>query len=120
LVIPTTDQNYTVRSGDTIYSIARRFGVTQNAIFSANPNIGADGRIFPGQVIVIPGTERKLGTIEVNGYIFPGSDESVVRPALPLLTYLSIFSYQVNSDGSLTNIDDEKWIQIARETESHR
>lgn len=115
LVIPTTDQNYTVRSGDTIYSIARRFGVTQNAIFSANPNIGPDGRIIPGQIIVIPGTERKLGTIEVNGYIFPGSDESIVRPALPSLTYLSIFSYQVSEDGSLNDIDDEKWIRIARE-----
>lgn len=115
LVIPTTSQSYTVKSGDTIFSIARQFGVSQNAIFGANPNIGPDGRLIPGQVIVIPGAEQKLGTIEVNGYIFPGSDESVVRSALTSLTYLSIFSYQVNANGSLNSIDDEKWIRLARQ-----
>lgn len=116
LVIPTSKQNYTVKSGDTIFSIARQFGVSQNSIFGANPSIGTDGRIIPGQLIVIPESERKLGTIEVNGYIFPGSDESVVRPSLDSLTYLSIFSYQVNADGSLNNIDDEKWIRLARQS----
>lgn len=115
LIIPVSEKKYTVKSGDTIYSISGQFGVSQNAIFSANPGIGSSGRVYQGQVIVIPVGIQKLGTIEVNGYIFPGSDENVVRPALPSLTYLSIFSYQVNADGSLKNINDDKWIQLARQ-----
>lgn len=114
IVIPSGDRTYTVKQGDSVYSIARANNLSVNAILEANPTIGADARIFPGQVITIPASE-KLGTIEVNGYIFPGSNEQFVRGALPSLTYLSIFSYQAKEDGSLTAIDDEKWIQTARQ-----
>ena len=38
----------------------------------------------------------------------------VLRKTLPNLTYLSIFSYQVNADGSLDNIEDVPLIQAAR------
>jgi spore germination protein len=115
LVLPTSSRAYTVKSGDTIYSIARANGVSQNAIFSANPHIGSNGVIYAGQVLTIPSGEQKLGTIEVNGYIFPGSNEQIVRDAFPSLTYLSIFSYQVKEDGSLVTIEDEKWIRMARQ-----
>lgn len=115
IVLPSVSRPYTVKSGDTIYSIARANDVTQNAIFSANPQIPSNGQLIPGQVITIPGQEAKLGTIEVNGYIFPFSNVQVVRDALPSLTYLSIFSYQVSEDGSLNSIDDEKWIRLARQ-----
>lgn len=115
LVLPVESLTYTVKIGDTIYSIARRYGVSQNDIFSANPSIGSNGRIYPGQTIRIPFGEEKLGTIKVNGYIFPSSDEELVKKTLPSFTYLSIFSYQVQTDGSLKTIDDEKWIRIARE-----
>lgn len=106
---------YTVRPGDSVYTIARRFGVTQSALLAANPFIGVNGRINVGDQIIIPSeTENKLGTIEVNGYIFPGSNVSVVSAAIPSLTYLSIFSYEVRADGSLNTIDDDKWITLAR------
>jgi spore germination protein len=115
LFIPAANRAYTVKSGDTIYSIARTTGVSPDLILKANPNIGSNGRIFPGQVITIPSGEQKLGTIEVNGYIFPSSNEQIVRNALPSLTYLSIFSYQAKEDGSLTSINDDKWITVARQ-----
>ena len=115
LVLPLDNLSYTVKSGDTIYSIAKKFGVSQNDIFSANPSIGSNGRIYPGQVIRVPLGEKKLGSIKVNGYIFPSTDEQLVRKTLPSLTYLSVFSYQVHADGSLNTINDDKWIQIARE-----
>lgn len=114
LVIPTGERAYTVKSGDTVYSIARANNISVNAILQANPSIGSNARIFPGQVLTISTTE-KLGTIEVNGYIFPSSNEQIVREALPSLTYLSIFSYQATEDGNLTAIDDAKWIQLARQ-----
>lgn len=114
LVIPSASRTYVVKSGDTISAIARANGISQNDLFRANPSIPQSGRITAGQTITIPAGGQKLGTIEVNGYIFPSSDEKTVQDALPSLTYLSIFSYQANPDGSLTQINDDKWIQLAR------
>ena len=47
------DSTYVVRSGDTLYSIARKFGVTVAAIARAN-NITNTSLIYVGQTLVIP------------------------------------------------------------------
>lgn len=55
-VPPTTGQTYTVRAGDTVYSIAQRYGITIRVLMAANTSIPANYRIYTGQVLVIPGT----------------------------------------------------------------
>lgn len=45
--------NTTIKSGDTIYSLANKFGTTINRIISANPNINPNN-LRIGQRIVIP------------------------------------------------------------------
>ena len=45
---------YTVRSGDTMWLIARRFGISLDALIKANPQIKDPNLIFPGQVLTIP------------------------------------------------------------------
>ncbi len=47
--------NYTVRSGDTLSGIAARNGVSLSALLSTNPQITNPNRIYPGQVIHLPG-----------------------------------------------------------------
>jgi len=44
---------YTVKPGDTVYSIARKFGKSPTAIINAN-NLANPNRIVPGQVLRIP------------------------------------------------------------------
>lgn len=53
---PTTCSGflYRVVTGDTMFSIARRFGVSLSALTAANPQITNPSSIFPGQVICIP------------------------------------------------------------------
>lgn len=45
---------YVVQPGDTLFIIARRFGVTVAAILANNPQIFDPNLIFPGQIIGIP------------------------------------------------------------------
>ena len=44
---------YEVQAGDTVYSIARRFGTTVDAIVVAN-NLADASQIYAGQVLIIP------------------------------------------------------------------
>lgn len=52
---PTGGATYTVKAGDTLYSIARKYNVTVAALAKAN-NITNYNLIRVGQVLVIPGT----------------------------------------------------------------
>ena len=60
---------YTVRSGDTLFSLARHFGIPLRDLLAANPQIDDPDQIFPGQTILIPSAPK------------PGSpSQYVVRP----------------------------------------
>ncbi len=52
---PTTTQTYVVRAGDTLYTIAQRYGVVWTALAQAN-NLVSPYVIYVGQVLAIPGT----------------------------------------------------------------
>lgn len=108
---PTT---HIVSAGESLYTIARRYGVSVNDILSANPGITSPSQIYIGERIIIP-APAKLGTIEANGYTFPSINMETLRKTLPNLTYLSIFSNEVNPDGSIRLLDnDVPLIQAAR------
>lgn len=113
LVVLADNISHTIQSGETLYSLARRYGTTVQSILDANPQITNPASLTVGQVITIPPT-RRLGSIEVNGYAFPDIDMDTLRKTLPYLTYLSIFSYEVRPDGSLSTLDDIPLINAAR------
>ncbi len=115
LVILEGERKHEIVAGESLYSIARQYGVTVEAILEANPQITSPTLIYPGQILNIPPRTKRLGDIEVNGYAFPNIDMDVLQKTLPNLTYLSIFSYQVNADGTLNPIEDEAVIKAARD-----
>ncbi|PRX26485.1 LysM domain-containing protein [Orenia metallireducens] len=45
---------YTVKTGDTLYQIAKKFNTTVEKIIAINPNIKNKNTIYPGQQIKIP------------------------------------------------------------------
>lgn len=115
LFIPSQTSNtttYTVMPGDTMYLIARRLGISLETLITANPQIANPNIIEVGQTINIPGGNMKKD-IEVNGYAIANITSDTLSRTLPYLTYLSIFSYQANRNGSLTNLFEESLINSA-------
>src|SRR5690554_280981 len=62
---PSGTFEYTIRAGDTFFSLAQRFNTTVEAIQRANPRVDPD-RLQIGQVICIPGVPTRCpsGTFE--------------------------------------------------------
>lgn len=115
LVIQYPKQLYTVQRGDTLGDIAVRFNTTVNALWQNNPQLNGNDRIYPGQGLIISYTPEKIGRMAVNGYAYPNINRQVLRKTLPYLTYLSVFSYGFNPDGSLISQNDREIIATAKE-----
>ena len=47
-------ETYTVRTGDTLWGIAKRYDVTLAALIAANPQIKNPNLIYPGDKVLIP------------------------------------------------------------------
>jgi len=57
ITIPSTKMvSYTVKSGDTMYAIAKRFEISYSELLKANPGIKNPAMIYVGQKITIPDT----------------------------------------------------------------
>ena len=115
LLILQPRRTYTVRQGDTLGDIAVRAGMTVFELWQNNPQLGGNDRIYPGQQLVLAYEGAKKGALAVNGYTYPNIARAVLRKTLPYLTYLSVFSFGVQPDGSLTCIDDRGLPAAARE-----
>ena len=62
---------FIVRRGDSLYSVARRFGVSVTELARIN-ELSAPDRLSVGQALVIPDGATPDSEIEVNGYAYPG------------------------------------------------
>lgn len=60
--INANSTEYTIRKGDTLSLIAKRYNTTIEAILRANPNIKNPNLIFPGEKIKIPGQVATAAT----------------------------------------------------------
>ena len=114
IVVLEGNRQHVVQPGESLFLIAMRYQVRVSDIQRANPQITNPANLTVGQTITIPPRDISFGPVEVNGYAFPNINRETLRKTLPHLTYLSIFSYQVNADGSLDTIDDTELIQAAR------
>lgn len=93
---------YTIQTGDTIYSIAKMYGSTVNAIIDVN-NITNPDFIFPGSIILIPVDEEDIESP-------PGSIIYTVQPGDTLYIISLLFGVSIQSILELNNIMDPSLI----------
>ena len=104
IVIPIVGSFYWVRPGDTLYSIAQRYGISYVRLAEIN-RISPTAPLQVGLRLYIP--PRPKRNAEINAYVEPrGTEVSEglirdTRKVAPFLTYLAPFSYEVQRDASL-------------------
>lgn len=104
---------YTVKEGDTLWSIAQAHASTVRALLRNNPNLQGKDLLYPGQVLVIQYQDRPQGVLTVNSYAYPWIDRSLLTATLPYLSQLTPFTHRFTSDGTLIPPDDEVLISAA-------
>lgn len=62
--VPENAYIHVIESGESLYTIARRYNVTAQAIVQAN-GMGSPDKIFVGQKVIIPGMTAKQATTQV-------------------------------------------------------
>lgn len=114
LVIPIWGRYHWVKSDENLYEISQKYDISVQEIVRINGITNPD-EIAIGTRLYIPQKKRKL--IDVGAYIDPsitaGRSVKEVGKIGNNLTFLNVFSYHINSDGTLTSLNDQKIINAA-------
>jgi spore germination protein len=117
IVIPVEGSFHIVQPGESLFSIARRYGTTIVALANAN-SIATTTMLQIGQRLQIP--QKTKPTIDTMLYVEPRTPvtEAMItevrdKTSRTYLTYLAMFSYQVQRDGSLFAPTTDNIPQIA-------
>lgn len=105
---------YTVKEGDTLADIALQQGVSFLSLLQNNPYLANREFIYPGETIVITYEADKYRDVETSGYVYPFISRDVLHKTLPYLTYVTVFNYQITTEGELVDIDDQEIIEITK------
>ena len=113
LLVLRPESAVTVRSGDTLSSVALETGTDVLELYRLNPNLSGSARIYPGQTLVTRLEQAQTRSAFVSGYAYPYVQESVLRGILPYAGALAPFTYGFTAEGTLVRMDDEALLALA-------
>ena len=114
LLILTPTRTYTVRGGDTLDGISRRFGVNRRTILQNNPYLAGKDRTYPEEVIALKYDLPRHGSAVVNGYAYKGISEDRLIAIMPYINYLTVAAYKAENGRLIRLFDDTAAIQSAQ------
>lgn len=119
LVIPVTGRYHIVKSGETLYKIAQQYRIPVQTLVQIN-NIKNPNNIPLGFRLILP--TKSKPSIYTASYIDPKMtgtrSAELVEKVGKDLTYLNLFSYQVQRDGDLTSLEDASILNAARQNKA--
>lgn len=115
LLILRPEVTYTFQNGDTLFSIAAMYNTDVMQLYRNNPLIIGIDNIPVGTQIVIKYENAPESSIRISGFAYDYINRDTLRAALPYLTYLIVFGYGFNDDGTIIEPLDDEIIQIAHQ-----
>ena len=102
-----------VKAGDTLRSLARRFGTTAESLARLN-QLNDPAKLIPNMALLVPGGDRPAREeMLVNAYAYPNISDAVLDETLPALSMLCPFSRRLTPGGALTPLDDARPVEAA-------
>ncbi len=116
LLILTPTRTYTVRGGDNLEKISRRFGVKERSILRANPYLSGTDATYPEQVLAIKYDQPVHGAAVLNGYYYDGCSRDRLMLALAHCNCITVSAYRTGKGGKLQCVfDDGEVVRSVRE-----
>lgn len=109
LLILTPTRTYTVRGGDRIDDIARRFSLSERSLLRRNPALSEKRGAYPMQVIALKYDPPQNRSILYNGYYYKGCPDSSLKFALSFSSHITICAYKATR-GTLSSLFDDRGI----------
>ena len=109
----TTQTTYVVKSGDTLYRIAAKYGVTVQQLVAAN-NISNPNLIFSGQVLKIPGTAAPATTVPSGTGTASAGGTYTVKSGDTLTKIASAYGVTVQQIVAANNIANPNLIRVGQ------
>lgn len=114
LLILTPTRTVTVRGGDTLASIARRFGIRRGALLANNPALCGCETLRPGHILSVKYDTPRGGASTAVGYFRKGCTESRLKAALPYLTYAVFSAAKIQWDKCTLSFNPQSAADTAR------
>lgn len=102
-------------NGETLFSVAAMYNTSVMQLFRNNPLLIGMEAVPVGTRIVIKYEDTPDKSIRTSGFAYDYINRDTLRAALPYLTYLILFGYGFNDDGSVIEPLDDEVIPIAHE-----
>ncbi len=106
LVVQQVQTFHIVQPGQTLSAVARLYGTGLRALYRNNYWLLGNPAIQPGQKLVIAYQGERLGGAFTNGYAYPFISRTDLSATLPYMTYMTPFTYGIDSQGGLLPLND--------------
>ncbi len=114
LVVRFPRKVYAVEAGDTLFSIAARYGTTIRQLWRNNWELRGQDFLAVGATLVISYFDQKIGSGIFNGYAYPYINNELLAAELPFVSTLAPFTYGITASGGLLPLDDEAMLLAAK------
>ncbi len=116
IAVQIPEQTHIVQPGDTVYSIAGAYGMSVRQLYRNNYKLGGRPELLPGTQLVIRYQDQGTkGAFFTNSYAYPYISPELLREQLSYLSYFTPFTYGINLDGGLVELQDEELLALAGE-----